>query len=492
MGRLDAAGKAPFSKSFHVREAQAGVKRRMSPCLLVYDGDVSAGSSKDIPTTLANPPAERAFVGPLKLVVVSGPDRGRSLALAPGRYVVGKAEGCELLLSDALVSRRHLEVDVDEHRVRVRDLGSSNGSHFEGARFEAITLGVGSSVTLGETELRLVDEGQAPAVPPAAVERFGGLLGRSTAMRQVFTILERVAATDTAVLLQGETGVGKDLAAEALHKHSLRKDRPFVVCDLAGVTRSLIESELFGHVRGAFTGADRDRDGAFVQADGGTIFLDEVGDLDPDVQPRLLRVLERRQVKPVGGTNYQTVNVRVVAATNRDLLTEVREGRFRRDLYHRLAVVRIEIPPLRHRPEDIAIMAEHCLDEAAKAAGRPPPRLTPETISLLGKHDWPGNVRELRNVLEQALSLSPGPTIDPRLLSLPEASLAPDSGGGAGAANLAIPFKEARERLIEAWEREYLNALIAKAGGNVSLAARRAGLSRVYLHELIKKHAITR
>ena len=454
---------------------------------------VNSGEFKDVPTTLANPSADRAFTGPLKLLVTSGPDRGRSLHLAPGKFVIGKADGCDLLLADPLVSRRHLEIEVDETRVRLRDLESSNGSYFEGARFEALVMGVGAAVVIGETELRLFDEGRSPAVVPAERERFGGLLGHSVAMRQVFTILERVAASDTAVLIQGETGVGKDLAAEAIHAHSPRSAFPFVLCDLAGVSRGLIESELFGHVPGGLPGADTTREGAFVAAEGGSLFLDEVGDLEPDVQPRLLRVLERRQVKPVGGVAFQNVNVRIIAATNRDLLTEVRENRFRRDLYHRLAVVRIEIPPLRHRPEDIPLLAAHFLAEAARVSGRPPLQLTIETLAVLARHDWPGNVRELKNVLEQAVSLSPGPTIDPRLLALPEPTAGTTPLGGLpSSAGLQLPFKEARERLIEAWERDYLSAVLTKAGGNVSLAARRAGLSRVYLHELIKKHGISR
>jgi DNA-binding NtrC family response regulator len=305
-------------------------------------------------------------------------------------------------------------------------------------------------------------------------------------IRQVFTVLERVAATETAVLLQGETGVGKELAAEAIHALSSRKDKPFVICDLAGVQATLIESELFGHVRGSFTGADRDREGAFVQADGGTIFLDEIGEVSAEVQPRLLRALERRQVKPVGSATYRSINVRVIAATNRDLPTEVKEGRFRRDLYHRLAVVRVEIPPLRHRREDIPVLAEHFLALAAQNAGRPVPKLGPTTLAALSRHDWLGNARELRNVLDQALALSPGPAIEPRLLSLPDGALPTDGASASGGS--ALPFRESRERLIEAWEQEYIRDLLAKAGHNVSEAARRAGLSRVYLHELIRKH----
>ncbi len=452
---------------------------------------VNSGSDEDIGTELALPQVLSDLPPDLKLVVVSGPDRGQSLPLQPGKYTVGKADTCQLVLHDAQVSRQHLEVDVTDSEVRLRDLGSSNGSFFDGAKFEALVVGVGAQVLVGATELRVVSE-SASAVPLSEAQSFGELIGRSTVMRQLFTILERVAASDTAVLLHGETGVGKELAAEALHRRSPRGNGPFIICDLAGVPPTLIESELFGHVRGSFTSADRDREGAFVQADTGTIFLDEVGELSNEVQPRLLRALERRQVKPVGGTNYSNISVRVIAATNRDLITEVREGRFRRDLYHRLAVVRVEIPPLRQRREDVPLLVEHFLALAAKGAGRPVPTVPPQTLAMLTAHDWPGNVRELRNVMEQALALSPGTSLDAGLLSLPEGPSGGASGGTQMPTGSGQPFREARERLIEAWEREYLVDLLGKADHNVSEAARRAGLSRVYLHELIRKHGLTR
>jgi DNA-binding NtrC family response regulator len=452
-------------------------------------GSVNSGSDEEKRTELALPQVLSELPSDLKLVVVSGPDRGLTLPLRPGRYVVGQADGCALTLHDPQVSRQHLEVVVDDSEVMLRDLGSSNGSFFDGARFQALAIGIGAQVQIGGTELRVVSE--LAALPPSTVDQFGELLGRTAIMRQLFTILERVAASDTAILLHGETGVGKELAAEAIHEHSTRASGPFVICDLAGVPPSLIESELFGHVRGAFTGADRDREGAFVQADGGTIFLDEIGELGPEVQPRLLRALERRQVKPVGGAAYRNINVRVIAATNRDLQTEVKEGRFRRDLYHRLAVVRIEIPPLRQRRDDIALLVDHFVAQAAQATRRPAAPVPPATMAMLARHDWPGNVRELRNVLEQALALSPGPAIDTALLSVPE-PLPGARDGGHGPATAALPFRESREKLIEAWEREYLVDLLGKAGHNVSEAARRAGLSRVYLHELIRKHGLQR
>jgi DNA-binding NtrC family response regulator len=440
-------------------------------------------------TSLAGARVTRKLPDNLRILVVSGPDRGQAIKVREGKYLIGKAADCALVLSDPLVSRQHLEVVVSPDSLQIRDLRSKNGSYFEGARFEAIVVGVGASIVLGESELKVTTSDVAAQVPPSEADHFGELLGTSLAMRQIFTILERVAASDSAVLLQGETGTGKDLAAEAIHAASARHQGPFVVCDLAGIPMSLIESDLFGHVRGSFTGADRDREGAFVQADGGTIFLDEVGELDMEVQPRLLRALERRQVKPVGGTGYRTVNVRVIAATNRDLQAEVRAGRFRRDLFHRLAVVRVDFPPLRQRRQDVPLLVDHFLRLAAAASGRPPPTVPPETLDALTAHDWPGNVRELRNVLEHAVSLASAESLDPVLLGFVEGT-ASSEGGGSPRATTSLPFKEAKDRLVEAWEREYLAELLNKAGGNVSLAARRGGISRVYLHELMKKHGI--
>jgi DNA-binding NtrC family response regulator len=444
----------------------------------------------DLETVPARATLARALPHDLSLLVVSGPDRGRSLRMALGRHVVGKAPDCALVLSDPLVSRHHLEVEVSTEQLRFRDLGSRNGCFFEGARFDNLVVGVGAQVLLGETELKVAFTDDAAAhLPESRQDHFGELLGESPAMRRVFTLLERVAKGDSAVLLQGETGTGKDLAAEAIHAASARAAGPFVICDLAGVPRTLLESELFGHVRGSFTSAERDREGAFAQAHGGTLFLDEIGELDAEAQPRLLRVLERRQVKAVGGGVYRTVDVRVIAATNRDLLAEVRAGRFRRDLYHRLAVVRVELPPLRERRQDIPLLAAHFLKLSATAAGRKPLAIPPAAMTALCAHDWPGNARELRNVLDHAQSLCEGQeAIDPHLLGLDGAP----ADRRATSTDSSLPFKESRERLVEAWERDYLRDLLGKAGHNVSQAARWAGISRVYLHELIKKHGMER
>jgi DNA-binding NtrC family response regulator len=264
-----------------------------------------------------------------------------------------------------------------------------------------------------------------------------------------------------------------------------------VVCDLAALPTGLMEVELMGCIAGAVPGIAEDRPGVFAQADGGTLLLDQVAELPLDLQPRLLRVLERRQVRPLGGRTYRSVNVRVVATGARDLQAEVEAARFRQDLYHRLAVARIELPPLRERCGDVSLLATHFV--AAASAGRSPPSLAPATLLALESYDWPGNVRELRNVVEQALSLSGGaPELDARVLGFDhptaqlEASL-PEPVAIPGVRT--VRFKEAKERLVEVWEREYLTRLLERAGGNVSLAARRAGLARAYLHQLLRKHA---
>jgi DNA-binding NtrC family response regulator len=285
------------------------------------------------------------------------------------------------------------------------------------------------------------------------------------------------------VLIQGETGTGKELCAEAIHQESGRRKGPFVIVDLAGIAPSLLESELFGHVKGAFTGAHVDRAGAFERAQGGTVFLDEVGELPLDLQPRLLRVLERRQVKRVGANDYRTVDVRVVSATHVDLEAAVRDGKFRRDLFHRLAVLRFTLPPLRGHPEDIPLLIDAVLERMA----RPPSTLSDQTRALLAQYPWPGNVRELRNVVDQVVNLGEE--------ALPSLDGAPAHAGSADRArpsepDLTLPFKEAKERLIEGFERDYLKGLIERCEGNISRASREAGIDRVYLRKLLRKHGL--
>jgi len=298
-------------------------------------------------------------------------------------------------------------------------------------------------------------------------------------MRELFTVLERVAGSSEPVLIEGETGTGKELCAEAIHKASTRARGPFVVCDLAGVPRTLIESELFGHVKGAFTGAASDRVGAFESAHRGTVFLDEIGELESDFQPRLLRALENHTVRRVGSAIYRNVDVRVIAATNRDLAQEVESGSFRPDLFHRLSVVRVRLPALRERKEDIPFLVERFLAGSGV-------KIASATLALLQEYDWPGNVRELKNVLRRGVALKhEGGTLEPEDLGLAV------TGAGASTERAAPDtYHEAKAQLIETWEKSYVRRVLDETGGNVSQAARKCGLGRAYLHRLIRKYQL--
>lgn len=418
----------------------------------------------------------------LKFVVVSGPDVGTELLLEAGTYTIGKAPDSDLVLNDAAVSRTHLVVAVKQEGVRVTDNGSTNGSFCEEMRFDALELKPGASVRLGRSLLKLVPQ-RAPAVAlrPSDRSAFGALAGTSLRMRELFAVLEKVAQSDADVLVQGETGTGKELCAEAIHAHSARSAAPFVVCDLAAAAPSLIESELFGHRRGAFTGATADRMGPFEQAHGGTLFLDEVGDLPLELQPRLLRVLERRQVKRVGAEDYRTVDVRVISATHKDLEAEVEAGRFRRDLFHRLAVTRLRLPALRERPEDIPFLIDVFLSQL----GKPATEIDPQTRAILSDYAWPGNVRELRHVVERAVTLGSDQVLENGARE--GASLGP---GHLRAPDAGVPFKEAKQQMVDAFERDYLAQLLQRCGWNLSRASRESGVARFYLRQLIKKHGL--
>jgi transcriptional regulator with GAF, ATPase, and Fis domain len=420
----------------------------------------------------------------LKLVVVSGPDFGLELELEDGVYRIGKRPDVDLVLTDPAVSREHLFAHVLRSAVRFKDNRSRNGSFYQGMRFEVLEVRPGGVVRIGRSDLQVATVSEPTPLRPSESGHFGGLVGDSLAMRQVFALLERAAAGDTDVLLQGETGSGKDLAAEALHEHGPRRRGPFVVCDVAAMAPTLIESELFGHVRGAFTGAVGNRAGAFEQADGGTLFLDEVGELPLELQPRLLRALERRQVKRVGADRYTTVDVRVVAATHKRLDQEVQAGRFRQDLYHRLSMVTASLPPLRDRLEDLPLLVDTMLARLGVAAKREI-LLSSETQLLLRTYNWPGNVRELRNVIERAVKLGMEPTLPANTNDLGNAPAGTKTKGAD------LPFKEAKERLVIAFERDYVADLMSRCDHNVSLAAREAGIARVYLHRLLQKHGLT-
>ncbi|OJH41478.1 sigma 54-interacting transcriptional regulator [Cystobacter ferrugineus] len=417
-----------------------------------------------------------------QLVVIDGPDAGRAVALGSQPVRVGTREGCALRLSDPRVSGEHLEVWAEETGFGVRDLGSRNGTLYEGSRLGEARVRVGATFKLGRSFVRIQAQGQPWEVTPSQARRFGELVGESLAMRELFAVLEHVAPTDTTVLVQGETGTGKEVVARALHEASARRKGPFVAVDCGALPEGLVESELFGHVKGAFTGALAARAGAFARARGGTLFLDELAGISPVVQARLLRVLEERRVRPVGGDAEQAVDVRVVAASRVDLSLAVAEGTFRSDLYYRLAVVTLALPALRQRREDLALLVAELL----RRRGFEPGAVRGPGLELLSGHDWPGNVRELRNVLERSLVLSPGAGSFERL----RLSLQPQGTGAELTLRTDLPFAEAKQAVVESFERHYLRDVLARAGGNLSEAARQAGVDRKHLRALARRHGL--
>ncbi len=421
----------------------------------------------------------------LRVEILSGPQKGQFHPVASDRpFIVGTSPEASLSLDDDTVSRLHLELARTEGKVRARDLGSTNGSFHEGAQFTELELPVGAVIRVGQTELRVIADAEDVSFPPSDAHRFGGLLGRSLEMRRVFAVLERAAQTDATVLITGETGTGKEVVAESLHQASRRAEGPLVVVDCSSIPAQLIESELFGHVRGAFTSAIADRQGAFRDAHGGTIFLDELGELPVELQPRLLRVLETRSVKPVGSNTPVEVDVRVVAATNRNLEAMVRERRFRSDLYFRLAVIRVALPPLRDRRDDIPLLARHF----AAQLSSPDRALTirPQMMAALISHHWPGNVRELRNVIHQAVSLS-SESLSLALALSAERPTEPTEGWLGFEPYFDLPFREARKGATLAFELAYVKHRIAACQGNLSQAAREMGLHRNMVRRILNR-----
>ncbi|HTM20055.1 MAG TPA: sigma 54-interacting transcriptional regulator, partial [Kofleriaceae bacterium] len=343
-----------------------------------------------------------------KLVVIKGPQRGTDFVISADVIRVGKSPENDLHLTDETVSRVHFEIVRDAKGYLLRDMQSTNGTFLDGAEVKEAYVRAGSVIGAGASELKFTPFEERIEILPSEKERLGEMVGRSRQMREIFGLLERIAHTDATVLIEGETGTGKDMIARTLHLLSKRAPAPFIVVDCGAVAGTLIESELFGHEKGSFTGAIAGRQGAFELANGGTVFLDELGELSLDLQPKLLRVLEQRELRRVGGSKTLKVDLRVVAATRKDLRSEVDKGKFREDLYFRLNVVPIVAPPLRERREDIPLLVEQFLVQMAPP-GQDRPALDEAAVAALMAHDWPGNVRELRNVIERALALGTDP-----------------------------------------------------------------------------------
>lgn len=435
-----------------------------------------------IPQLIGGVPAPRIEV---KLEREGGQDSSRTVALDGDRLRIGSHPNNDLVITDPKVSRFHCRLERGKTAWVITDCGSKNGLRLNGVPVRDADLTRPEClIEMGDSRFRVRELTAQNQIALHLEERFGSLYGRSVPMRKLFAVLERVAQSDSNVLIEGESGTGKELVATEIVKRGPRANQPFVVVDCGAISPTLVESQLFGHVRGAFTGADRERPGAFEIADGGTVFLDEIGELPLEMQPKLLRVLEARQFTRLGETRYRPMNVRIVAATNRTLEREMNQGRFREDLYFRLAVLTLRVPPLRARLEDLKVLVPAILE----GLGMPEAMhlFTPEVLAAMQGYDWPGNVRELRNVVERSVVLEASPTdlVAPR--ELDEDSLSQEPGS----ADISVPFRTAKERVIAAFEKSYLSALLTATDGNVSQAARQAGMDRMNLHRLIARYSI--
>jgi transcriptional regulator with PAS, ATPase and Fis domain len=429
--------------------------------------------------------SERGVLLPPVVVTVT-PEGGSPveapLGMAP--LVVGTSPECDLVVADARVSRRHCELRLGLRGLLLRDLDSKNGTFLGEVPVLEIGLPVGVAVTLGSSRLSVRVDGAPSVVALSDAERFGEAIGRSVVMRALFAKLERAAATTETLLLLGESGTGKEVLAKAIHAASGRRDEPFVVFDCSAVAPSLVEAELFGVARGAFTGAATARAGLLEEAHGGTLFIDEIGELPLDLQPKLLRALEEKKVRRLGSSEWVRCDARVVAATHRNLRAQVAAGAFRLDLYYRLAVVEIAVPALRERKDDIPLLVDRFL--AMKDPPRTAADLPPRAAELLQAYDWPGNVRELRNVVARLVLF---PELVDELGGAPP-SPPPPAAPEPPSPLLDLPLLEAREIVLERFERSYVSVKLQQHRGNISHAADAMGVSRQLVYRLVERYGL--
>jgi transcriptional regulator with GAF, ATPase, and Fis domain len=444
-----------------------------------------------------------------------------------GEIRIGAMEDNDLIVGDDTVSRYHCKIVQEDTSYVLIDMGSTNGTFINRVRIREAFLKPGCTVHLGQTELKFYAGEEEVEIVPSRKDRCGDIIGKNQRLREIYAIIEKIAPTNTTVIIEGETGTGKEVVAQTIHKLSARASGPMMVFDCGAVPENLIESELFGHEKGSFTGAIMTRQGLFEMGDSGTIFLDELGELPIDLQPKLLRALEQREIRRVGANKPIKVDVRIIAATNRNLEEEVRTGRFRQDLFYRLSVVRLILPPLRDRPEDIPLLVKHFLKNGSyNKLPDGTPRIKSvarEALELMTHYRWPGNVRELLNTVERAVSFSDGDTIEardlpehvrdtgrqhtsPRVQAPPHVLAAsghatatgvkaappppPAPMAGPSAESFESTFKEAKERWVSSFERDYIVALLKKNHGNISHAARESDIDRKYFRKLMKKYDI--
>ena len=436
-----------------------------------------------------------AVTSSFTMQVVDGSDSGKVFVVdgqKPVRLYVGTSDASDFRLDDPHVSRRHCGIELRGDMLELVDSGSTNGTIVNGVRVREASLGGGELIRVGGTTLRLAKGPGLGEIEIAGGTRFGRVIGMSPEMRKLYPYLERLAKSDIPIIIEGETGTGKELLAESIHEMSGRSAGPLVVFDCTAVPPSLMESALFGHERGAFTGAISARPGVFEQADGGTLFIDEIGDLDSNLQPKLLRALEKSEVQRVGSNKWIRANVRILVATRRDLEQEIQQGRFRDDLYYRLAVARIELPPLRRRSGDIHFIANHIWREL----GGDPAHFPGDLLDRTRDYSWPGNIRELRNAVAHRYAL--GDMAEPKTLQRAAATTAggdvvakAESGGARSdiieqVIRTQLSFFEARERVLAAFQERFVDAVLDRHGGNVAQAAAASGIARRYLYVLKK------
>jgi DNA-binding NtrC family response regulator len=440
------------------------------------------------PARKLSPESAAAFV----FEVIDGPDRGLSFHLdasQPSRAYVGKSPICQLRLSDPTVSRRHLAIDPGD-RLRLTDLGSTNGTVVNGVHsMDAFLEGTGEIVQIGGTTIR-VQRAAPTLVQMSSATSFGRVFGASPEMRRLYPLCERLASSDVPLIIEGETGTGKELLAEALHDRSVRAKEPFVVFDCTAVPPSLLEATLFGHERGAFTGAVATNRGLLQQADGGTLLVDEIGELDVSLQPKLLRAIERSEFRRVGGNQWITINVRIMAATRRNLDLEIQAGRFRDDLFYRLSIVRLHIPPLRERRVEIPSLANHYLRKHAKEYGKGDLRLSEDTMEYLVLYKWPGNVRQLASEMRRLAALAESDAVlMPEHLSREIAAsrrTIPASERVLDSTEVVVRLDQPMAAATQHLEQAMLQYALKKCGGRVEETAAMLGISRkgLYLKRL--------
>jgi two-component system, NtrC family, response regulator HydG len=417
------------------------------------------------------------------LTVTTGTSKGASVLVDGGelsRVLVGVSRSCQLQIDDPLASRRHVAFELAGARLSVTDLGSTNGTTVNGVSIERAFIGHGDLVSIGETTLRVDRSGTPAKVPASTAMCFGKVVGASLQMRRLYPLFERLAAVSVPMVLEGETGTGKEVLAESIHEASPRASGPFVVFDCTTVAPNFMESALFGHEPGAFTGAVSAVRGAFERAHTGTLLLDEIGELDIALQAKLLRAVERAEIQRIGSERVMKVDVRVMASTRRDLDQEIQEGRFRDDLFFRLAVARVELPPLRVREGDIGVLARQFWKKLGGDLGAIPY----DAFARFERYTWPGNVRELFNAVLRLVALGEwSDTASPA--HGPEQERGDGGGGGGGDAieeilRLGLPLPRARERAVQELERRYVEKVLVDHGGSVARAAAASGIALRY------------